>query len=373
MADKNSIVYFPVANGDMILIQEGQKGIGKTILVDMNVRSASSIGNDWLDAENELYDHLPKNGNGIPYVDLFILTHPDQDHCRGFEKLFHSGDVSDWQEPSEGEPLRIIANEIWFSELCTRRYSKNLTLCEDAKSVRTEAKRRRELFVNSRSESAKDGNRLKVIGISDDGRKENWDLDGLVIDRGEKIVVGSATAHILGPFDDSIFDGANEKDKNSSSIIAMWEINGSKVLLGGDATVHIWKHVGLEYDSDDLKYDILLAPHHCSWRSLSYDSASDCDDPKVDDDAFDALSNYDEGAFIVSSSNKISSKDSDPPSELAKSKYTGLVSAQNFKCLGDSPKKILAFSLAITGVSIIGPSGNSSSTIPNEKKPIRHG
>ena len=38
MADSNQIVFFPVGNGDMSLIQVGPKGAGgKTILVDLKI------------------------------------------------------------------------------------------------------------------------------------------------------------------------------------------------------------------------------------------------------------------------------------------------------------------------------------------------
>lgn len=101
MAEPNSIKHYPVDNGDMTLIQVGSKGVGKTILVDMKIRDSNAKTANQFDVASDIYQHLPNNLNGAPYVDLFILTHPDDDHCLGFDKYMHSGEPSDWKEPKK--------------------------------------------------------------------------------------------------------------------------------------------------------------------------------------------------------------------------------------------------------------------------------
>ena len=70
--------------------------------------------------------------------------------------------------------------------------------------------------------------------------------------------------------------------KNGSSVIINFKIknsefgsNVSKFLAGGDAGVEIWERISDEFQTTDTKYDLLLAPHHCSWRTLSHDSWSE--------------------------------------------------------------------------------------------------
>jgi len=86
-----------------------------------------------------------------------------------------------------------------------------------------------------------------------------------------------------------------------------------------------------------LKYDILLAPHHCSWHTLSHDSFSDTDDPQVSEAAISALSEARQGAVIVSSSDEIKDDKSDPPNYQAMKEYEGIMDGADgtFQCLAD--------------------------------------
>ena len=82
---KSTITFFPVDNGDMTLIKLSDK---TTILIDINLReSAENEEGPSFDAVKGLRDRLENDDDGRPYVDAFLLTHPDQDHCRGLS--FH--------------------------------------------------------------------------------------------------------------------------------------------------------------------------------------------------------------------------------------------------------------------------------------------
>ena len=386
MAEPNSIKHYPVDNGDMTLIQIGTKGIGKTVLVDMKIRESNGNQDTQFDVAADLYDHLPTNSDGAPYVDIFILTHPDNDHCLGFEQYMHTGSPADWKKPSDGSPKKIIMNEIWFSEICTKRASKSIALSTDAKAFRSEAKRRRQLVEEGNSSKSIAGNLLKVVGVDTDDSdgSENWNLDGIVVSRGDEVPVGEAKALILAPLDSDIFDENHQEDKNNSSIVIRWTVNSSEILMGGDATAHIWKHIREERknNTSQLTYDLLLAPHHCSWRSLSYDSAIKVENPQVLPEAKSALSQTNSGAYIVSSSKKIDSEQPDPPSHLAKKEYVSILGNENrFICLADSatstrPPKPRDFLLNISGVSLVAlatAASTATAAIPKQNKPIRHG
>src|SRR5690606_6195386 len=86
-------------------------------------------------------------------------------------------------------------------------------------------------------------------------------------------------------------------------------------LTGGDAEVENWERVWKRNSDhpDRLTYNVLQAPHHCSWRSLSYDSWSDKGNSvKVSQEAREALAQAAEKSFIVASCKEIKD-DKDPP------------------------------------------------------------
>nr|WP_245498614.1 hypothetical protein [Rhizobium leguminosarum] len=73
-----SVVFFPVANGDMTLITLDN---GQTILIDIKIRAAADDEDDeTYDVASDLKDRLKTDSEGRSYVDSFLLSHPDQDH-----------------------------------------------------------------------------------------------------------------------------------------------------------------------------------------------------------------------------------------------------------------------------------------------------
>ena len=88
------ITFFPVGNGDMTLIQLES---GRSVLIDINIRASTEDG--VRDVLADLRARLKKDGKGRHYVDAMLLTHPDQDHCRGMVDHFHMGPLADYPEP----------------------------------------------------------------------------------------------------------------------------------------------------------------------------------------------------------------------------------------------------------------------------------
>ena len=81
------ITFFPVDNGDMTLVELES---GRTILIDTNIRAAADDPDDpTRDVAKDLRDRLKRDDQGRLYVDVFLLSHPDQDHCSGLDKHFH--------------------------------------------------------------------------------------------------------------------------------------------------------------------------------------------------------------------------------------------------------------------------------------------
>ncbi|MGR6859290.1 hypothetical protein ACU5EH_02490 [Aliivibrio salmonicida] len=100
-----SIEFFPVDNGDMTLITTKNK---KRILIDCNYRQPSD---DIVDVKSMLRERLDRNDNNQLFIDAFLITHPDQDHTRGFCEIFHTGSPDDWKEKDD----KVIINELWSS------------------------------------------------------------------------------------------------------------------------------------------------------------------------------------------------------------------------------------------------------------------
>ncbi|WP_432260849.1 metallohydrolase [Cupriavidus sp. TMH.W2] len=321
------ITFFPVGNGDMTLIRLSS---GRTILIDTNIRQVCDGVRDVL---KDLRERLRTDDEGRPYVDVMILSHPDQDHCRGFEAHFHIGPLTDY--PTKGEPSKIVIREMWSSPLVFRRASKNHTLCDDAKAWNREAKRRVALF--KEEGLGEDGDRILILGEDTGGKTDQLGEILVKTDATITRVAGHAeekfSALLLAPMNADDEVDADKLSKNESSVIMNFSIgtgavsDAVKFLTGGDAEVYIWEKQWKRHESkaENLTYDLLLSPHHCSWHTLSYDSWSEKkEDAKVSADARKALAQARAGAYIVASSCPILDDDNDPPCIRAKREYDSI-------------------------------------------------
>ncbi len=347
MSKKSTASHFPVGNGDMSLLKIASNNSYYYVLIDMHIRQNGKSDDDKCDVLEKLHEMLEKDSKGRPYVDVLILTHPDEDHIKGFKEHFHQGAPDEYVSPIGGDKGKIFTREIWSSPLIFRRKSKNNSLCTDAIAFNTEAKRRVNIYKEKKTIS-NEGNRIRLIGKDVDGKTD--DIMNIVyqnediIDTLNEIHIKELKASVLGPItDDEFEDGANP-DKNRSSIIIQWGIAShgcasisNYILLAGDAGVEVWDLMWDKYkkDTDKLKYDILLAPHHCSWHTLSHDSYSKVKNPQVSSDAKSALSQARQGAVIISSSDEIKDDDRDPPNYQAKKEYENIADEVDgeFKCI----------------------------------------
>ena len=347
------ITFFPVDNGDMTLMELDDKQ-RTTILIDVNIRQAADDENDTTpDVSKELRRKLRKDKYGRPYVNVFALSHPDQDHCGGLRKHFHLGPLDDYDfDPPEGEELKIVIREVWSSPMIFRRASKNNPLCEDAKAFAKEARRRVKNYQENRH--AVEGNWIRIIGRDQEGKTD--DIAEIVVEVDELFneINGKENDQIsmlvIGPIPPQEDEEEEDKlAKNRSSVIIQFSISADGVedaclfLTGGDSEVYVWQKQWVRHknNTDSLKYDLLLTPHHCSWHSLSYDSWSNDENPQVSKDARSALSQDRDGAFIVSSSKPIKDDKSDPPCWGAKREYLSILKpgGGKFFCTGEHPNE----------------------------------
>lgn len=355
--------FFPVDNGDMTLIELES---GERILIDVNIRVAADESNDSTpDVVGMLREKLKRDRQGRLYVDVFLLSHPDQDHCRGLEKHFHLGSPDTYRKSED----KIFIREIWSSPMVFRRASRTLTLCEDAKAFNTEARRRVKYFRENYFAGVGDGDRIQIMGEDENGKTD--DLGLILVKVGDLVTKvngsfdSSMTARLLGPIPK--FDSEEEEEalaKNRSSVILSFDLTGGgnnaacRFLTAGDAEVAVWERLWIEHHQhpDWLQYDILQTPHHCSWRSLSHDSWSELGTKaQVSFYAKQALSQGRKGAVIVASCKPISANDSDPPCIGAKREYEAIAKnvSGSFQCTGEYPTKtsprIMEFEIGING------------------------
>lgn len=333
--------HFKVGNGDMTLVETDS---GRKILVDCNICQADDYDDDRPDVAEQLRDRLDRE-NGKLVVDAFLLTHPDQDHCRGLRQHFHLGAPVEWSEDDD----KILIKEMWSSPVIFRRASKKHKLCDDASAWASEARRR----VNRHKAGylASDGEFIVILGEDIDGKTDDLEEILVRIDESFSKICGedddSFSALLLAPMPPSDDDDEEETlSKNNSSVIlnvtlsAGYKDDAARYLFGGDAEVAVWERVwGRNKDTtENLQYDVLIAPHHCSWHSLSWDSWSEHgEDSEVSEDARSALEQALAGATVISSSKAIEDDEDDPPCIRAKREYDDIVAGVDgeFTCLAD--------------------------------------
>lgn len=343
-------VHFRVGNGDMTLFEfDG----GKTLLVDTNITAAADDADDPTpDVATQLRKRLKRDGQGRLYVDGFLLTHPDYDHCRGLIAHFHLGPLSEWSKDDD----KIVIREMWSSPIVFRRASRKHTLGDDAKAWACEARRRVKRYRERGYEA--EGDRITILGEDVEGKTD--DLGSILVKVNQEFTLidgaeGNFRARLIAPMAPTDEDLEEELSKNDSSVIlslsvtADFQADAARYLLGGDAEVLIWERVWErnQHQPKHLEYDVLLAPHHCSWRSLSWDSWSKFgEDAEVSPDARSALSQARDGAMVLSSSKPVEDDEDDPPCIRAKREYQDILGdvAGTFHCIadgsGDQPYEI---------------------------------
>ena len=356
------VMFFPVDNGDMVLVTTES---GRRILIDINIRSAADDpDDDTPDVAQLLRDRLERDSEGRWYVDVLLVSHPDEDHCTGLRKHFHMGPAGDWSAKAD----KIFIRELWSSPMVFRRASRRNVLCEDARAFNAEARRRVRRYRDI-GDDVGDGDRILILGEDEDGRTDDLGAILVRVDEEFSRVNGteddSMTARLLGPLPSDDGDDDETLSKNNSSTILRLGLAGAGIsdkcrfLTGGDAEVAIWERLWQRHrcSPDWLSYDLLQAPHHCSWHSLSYDSWSkQGEDAEVCQDARDALAQTRKGATIVASSNPVRDDDNDPPCIRAKREYERIVSgvAGSFICVGEEPSDtspgVLEFEVGRNGV-----------------------
>lgn len=334
----NKIKFYPVDNGDTVLI----KSDVTSIQIDANFRD----NDDCYDVKSDLLDELSVGSDGNYHLDLFILTHPDQDHCRGVEANYYLGNPEKYSDDDKENDL-IIIDELMVTPMLFSEASNS-----DAKALKKEANRRKKLWDENDANKDKAGNRIVIIGYDGDKKYDNVPsfIPGDTITKVNGKTMKLLEFFVHSPFKASLVQGKAEKDKNQTSIVMQARFKNSSsdsdpkalYLFGGDADHYVWSEVQNQSSShgndDKLDFDLFLATHHVSWtffNDVPYDEGENSTPLKS---AQDLITNHKtDGARIIGSSKKIEDDDDNPPHYPAMKEYKRLIGASNFISLAVEP------------------------------------
>ena len=331
MAKNATIKFYPVENGDTSLIILEDR---TTILVDCNIRNCDN--EEIYDVKKDLLQSV-QYVNGVPHVDVFILTHGDQDHCRGFKKSFYLGAPEKYSEADKKEGL-IRVDTMWFSPMIAEENSN-----DDEDAHQKEAERRLDLHRKKDPKKDNPGNRIKIIGY--DGSKEYKDLDHLRAKPGDIVSRFNDRDQVLfsifihAPFKEHLEALGNDK-KNSTSIVFQARFKNTSnqqdfsalAMFGGDSDHTSWCIIlekTRKYKNEHaLKWDLFLSPHHCSWSFFNDRPQEEHPDAKKT--SLEVLDYRRNSAKVIASSKKIINDNDNPPHFEAKREYVKKVTEGNF-------------------------------------------
>lgn len=331
MSNNPIIKYYPVGNGDMSLITLKDR---TSILVDCNIRNCED--EDIFDAKSDLLDSIQYD-NGVPYVDVFILTHGDQDHCRGFTKHFYQGAPEEYTDADKEEGL-IRVDTMWFSPMISEQHSN-----DDEDAYQQEAERRIALHRSEDRKKDDPGNRIKIIGYDDN--TDYSDLNHLRAVPGDTVKrfndrdQSLFSIFIHAPFKEHLESLGDDK-KNSTSIVFQAQFLNSTdsgsflglAMFGGDSDHTSWCIIlekTKKYKNEHaLEWDLFLSPHHCSWSFFNDRPQEDNPDPQKT--SLEVLDYRRSNAKVIASSKEILDNDDNPPHYEARRQYVKKVTENNF-------------------------------------------
>lgn len=347
MFDEKCVYFWPVGTGDSTTFVVRPNAV----VFQVDLRHSQKSEDEETDCApiiDRLEEHLPKV-DGKPYLSAFAITHPDKDHIQGFEELLK----------------RVTVGELWFSPRIFREHDDDPdSLGPDAQAFREEAHRRVTATIKAGGDPGP-GNRVRLIGYDTLLEEEHY--------QGFPREFFSVPGHVLTMLDGEdlstelrIFIHAPFKqdeivgDRNDTSL-ALQVVLGTDpsvggVLLFGDHKYPMLRKIfdvsKASQGEENLKWQVLLAPHHCS-KSVMYQREDD--KLVLKQDILDDFENVQVGAgYVVASANCIPSSNEDgdnPPHALAKSRYEELATG-GFVCTHDDGGHAEPLKFTINGTDI---------------------
>ena len=352
---RRGIMFWPVGTGDSTTIVVDEDHVVQVDLHDMaQADRDDAVVTPVVDV---LAACLPER-HGRPYLAVFVLTHADQDHCRGFADLLEA----------------VTIGELWATPRLWREYEDgDAVICDDARAFQEEAERRVRATraAAARGERPASGDRILVVGYDTDREQHAYaDLPGeYLTGPGHAVtsldgddVSAAFEAFIHAPFKD---DCAAARNETSLALqVTLRDPGGAdgRVLLLGDLAhdtiMKIFDYSQAHHREDRLAWDVLLAPHHCSKHVMYADG-------ELQQDVLDAFERHArDNAVIVASSMPVPARNDagdNPPHAQAKARYLQILdSAGQFVCTQEWPEagqpSPVVFGLGADGLRLLDPS-----------------
>ncbi len=330
---KKGFVFYPVSTGDSTTIVVKDNAV--IMHVDLhNCEGEADDDSKPFPIVDELVRLLPKKNNK-PYLSVFAMTHPDDDHILGFGDLLS----------------KVTIGEIWHTPRIFREYRKDLS--KDAQKFRDEAQRRRKIMIDKNG-AVSAGDRLRVIGhdegIFKDPDYKDFPAEARSYPGGTiEILDGEDFSGVFEAFVHAPFKDDSSDTRNNTSLalqITLTEGNNTgKALLFGDREYPTIKEIfdkTKEKERDQyLEWNVYLAAHHCSKKVMFWRD----DDNSPETFRSDVMKDFEAAAlsdaYIVAScrSNFTDGKGDNPPHGKARTNYEEIVNAGNFLCTHEYPTK----------------------------------
>ena len=349
------LVFWPVGTGDSTTVR-----VTDSVHLQIDLRHMAKSEEDddpaW-PVIDELTEILPRL-RGTPYLSVFALTHPDQDHCQGFDELND----------------RVIISELWMSPRTFREFREKNDLCDDAQAFHDESMRRVQAAIAAGGDPGR-GDRIRIIGYDDLLQEPEFYgfPEELLSIPGQTItaVDGEDLSDLFEAFIHAPFRKDSFGDRNDCSLafqISLYDGPGvGQALLMGDLSYPVIRRIFDRSERATLEWNVLLAPHHCS-KSVMYWQDDDEDDETLKPDMVRDIGNaaLDPG-YVVSSSEPVPAKNDpgdNPPHAKAKRQYERIV-PNEFLCTHEHPNKKspepIVFEVTENGFAYVGKSESSKS------------
>ncbi len=352
---EKGFIFWPVGTGDSTTIR-----VDDAVYLQIDLRHMDKSENNddpaW-PIIDELVDILPKL-DGKPYLSTFALTHPDEDHCKGFEELDD----------------RVIISELWLSPRTFREYKNDNGLCKDAEAFHEEAMRRVKATIETGGDPGQ-GNRIRIIGYDTLLQEDDFSgfpdeflsIPGHMITKiDNKDHSARFRAFVHAPFKNDSYG-----DRNDCSLAFQITLrNGAGIgqaLLMGDLKYPIIRRIFDVSDNSTLTWNVLLAPHHCSKSVMYWKDDGDEDETLKSDIVRDIGNAALAPGYVVSSSMPIPARNQpndNPPHAKAKTQYQRIV-PNEFFCTHQHPNDEdpmpVIFEITESGFSYTGETTSSQS------------
>ncbi len=347
-------IFWPVGTGDSTTIR-----IDETVYLQIDLRhmdKSEDSDDPAFPVIDELINILPTLDE-MPYLSTFALTHPDLDHCQGFEDL----------------NSRVIISELWMSPRTYREYKNDDGLFDDAEAFHNEAMRRVKATIAAKGDPGR-GNRIRIIGY--DTLLQGADFLGFPSEflsiPGHTITSIDGQDHsaqfqafVHAPFKDDIYGDRNDCSLAFQITLRNGEGTGQALLMGDLKYPIIRRIFDYSDDASTLSWNVLLAPHHCS-KSIMYWKYEGAEEETLHHDIVRDMANValDPG-YVVSSSMPVPSRNEpgeNPPHAKAKTEYLRIV-PNEFYCTHEHPNKAdpapVVFEVSENGFAYLGDESKS--------------